>query len=173
MHFLGLTKVKDNVVQRKGIDIKQTFWHLSQILLRKSFRFHVAGMGVGFAIWYGGGAVALPFGSVFPPPPSVLLANIEYPEFTKIWTVPLFLEQLIPLLQQDDNHGFRALARLQWVMVTGAACSPNICKELVENGVNVVISYGSTGKLMIKTFTSTRMIESPPVRKMLETLDSI
>jgi len=95
--------------------------------------------------WYVGGAYAMPLTPVFPPSPKELFANIQYPKITKLHVVPLFLEQLIPLLRQDDNRGFQILARFQLVAATGAACSPLVCKELVEHGVNLVNLLGSTG----------------------------
>lgn len=135
-------------------------------------RFHIAGMGMTCALWYAGGAFALPLGPVFPPAPAVLLANIEYSKLTKTCMVPLFLEQLMPLLQQDDNRGFRALARFQCVMVTGAACSPRICKELVENGVKLLISYGSTGKPIIQAFSKMTATDNTPVRNIWQVTSS-
>lgn len=109
-------------------------------------------MGITVITWYAGAAYALPLGVVWPPSPKEILTSIQYPRHTKLCMVPLFLEQLIPLLRKEDNAGFQALARFQFVMVTGAACSPDICNELLRHRVNLIISYGSTGKLNVKSF---------------------
>lgn len=95
--------------------------------------------------WSAGGAYAMPLTSVFPPSPKELLANIEYPNITKLFTAPILLEQLMPLLRQNDNRGFQMLNRFDFVASAGASCSPNVCKELVDYGVNLVILFGSTG----------------------------
>ena len=95
--------------------------------------------------WCAGGAYAMPLTSTFPPSPKELFANIEHPNITKLFTVPAFLEQLISLLRENDSRGFQILNRFQFVAFTGASCSPNVCKELVDNGVNLVPILGSTG----------------------------
>jgi acyl-coenzyme A synthetase/AMP-(fatty) acid ligase len=105
----------------------------------------MGGVSISIALWYAGGAYAMPLGSFFPPSPSELFASIQYPKITKLFTVALFLEQLIRLLRQDDNIGFKAVARLKFVAYGGAACPPHVCKELVERGVNLITTYGSTG----------------------------
>ena len=87
----------------------------------------------------------MPLTSAFPPSPKELFANVEYPNITKLVTVPVFLEQMIPLLRQNDNRGFQRLNRFQFIGSTGAPCSPNVCKELTVNGVNLVVLFGSTG----------------------------
>jgi hypothetical protein len=95
--------------------------------------------------YYVGGAYAIPLTPIFPPSPKELFANIHYSKITKLAMVPIFFEQLIPLLRQDDNRGFQILARFQFVACGGACCSPHVCKELVEHGVNLVSIMGTTG----------------------------
>lgn len=87
----------------------------------------------------------MPLTPVFPPAPKELVSNIQYPKITKLHLVPLFLEQLSPLLREDNNQGFHRLAQFQFVAYTGAACSPQACKELVDHGVNLINLLGSTG----------------------------
>ena len=108
-------------------------------------------MGIIFAMWYVGGAGALPLGSNFPPGSKELLATVQYPNLTKICSVPTFFQRLIPLLRQENKDGFQALSRLKFVISTGAPCSSDICRELTEHGVNLIIAYGSTGKLEISS----------------------
>lgn len=110
------------------------------------FRFHGGGPAITVIQRYVGGAFALPLASTFPPSAQELLASIQYPKITKVYMVPLFLEELIPLLRQDNNHGFERMAKFQFVLSTGAACSPDICKEFIEQGVNLVQSVGAAGK---------------------------
>jgi acyl-coenzyme A synthetase/AMP-(fatty) acid ligase len=129
------------------------------------FWFHVAGMGITFIMWYVGGACALPLGKIFPPSPKQLNASIQYPKLTKMCSVPLFLKQLIKLFRQDNNRGFSSLARLQFVLSTGAACSPNISQELAEHGVNLIIAYGPTGKLKVRPFHNNTMAHNVLLRK--------
>ena len=107
----------------------------------------MGGVSISVALWYVGGAYAMPLTSCFPPSPTELFASIQYTQMTKLFTVALFLEQLIDLLHQDDNIGFKTIARLKFVAYGGAACPPHICKKFIENGVNLITTYGSTGKL--------------------------
>jgi acyl-coenzyme A synthetase/AMP-(fatty) acid ligase len=113
-------------------------------------------MGITFIMLYVGGACALPLGQTFPPGPNELIKSIQYPKLTKMCSVPLFLGQLLPLLRKDDNRGFQILTRLHFVVSTGAPCSPDICQELTQHGVKMIIAYGSTGKLEI-TLSSTSL----------------
>ena len=87
----------------------------------------------------------MPLGAAFPPTPKEILISLRHPAITKALIVPLFLEQLIPWLRQDDDSGFKTMARLQCVMSGGAPCSPPVYKELVKHGVNLNNVYGSTG----------------------------
>ena len=105
----------------------------------------MGGVSISIALWYVGGAYAMPLTSFFPPSPSELFTSIQYQKITKLFTVALFLEQLVRLLRQEDNIGFKEIARLKFVAYGGAACPPNICRELVEHGVNLITTYGSTG----------------------------
>jgi hypothetical protein len=96
--------------------------------------------------WYVGGAYAMPLTPVFPPSPKQLFDNIHYPKLTKLTILPSFLEQLIPLLREDDNRGFQAMVRFQFVAYGGASCSPYVCQELVEHGTNLINMLGATGQ---------------------------
>lgn len=105
----------------------------------------MGGVSISIALWYVGGAYAMPLTAFFPPSPSELFLSIQHAKITKLFTVALFLEQLVRVLREDDSIGFRAVARLKFVAYGGAACPPHICKELVEHGVNLITTYGSTG----------------------------
>lgn len=101
-----------------------------------------------FVQWYVGGCIAMPLARVFPPTPNELFANLAHPALNKLVTVPFVLEQLIPLLRENNNHGFQLLSRFRFVMTTGAICSPNMGHELVDNGINFVIHFGATGNFL-------------------------
>lgn len=91
----------------------------------------------------------MPLSAVFPPSPSELFASIQYPKITKLFTVALFLEHLVRLIGQQGNIGFKEVARLKFVAYGGAACPPYVCRQLVEHGVNLITTYGSTGQLQL------------------------
>ena len=100
-------------------------------------------------MWYVGGSFAMPLTASFPASAKEIIASVQYPKITQLFVVTLMLEEFIPLLRENNNIGFQAMARLKFVAFGGASYSADVCKELVENGVNLLNVYGSTGLFRI------------------------
>lgn len=96
-------------------------------------------------MWYVGGTYAMPLSTSFPPPPNEIIYSLQCPKITKLYVVPLMLEDIIQWLHKNDNDGFQALARLKFIAYGGASCSADICQEMIKHGVNLVNAYGTTG----------------------------
>ncbi len=109
------------------------------------FWFHIIGLSVSIIMWYVGGTYAMPLATSFPPSANELITSLQYPKITKLFVVPLMLEEIIQWLHKNDNIGFQAMARLKFVAYGGASCSADISNEMIEHGVNLINAYGSTG----------------------------
>ncbi|CAF1427608.1 unnamed protein product [Adineta steineri] len=149
-------------------EMDDRFWSDDDLVLLLLPLFHVAGFGTTFIMFYVGGACGLPLGDIFPPTPKQIIKSIEYTKVTKVCTVPLFLQQLLRLLKEDENNGFKMLARLRFVLSVGAACSPDICKQLTEHGVKLIIGFGSTetGFILVSCYETNNKDQWQSLRKL-------
>jgi long-subunit acyl-CoA synthetase (AMP-forming) len=97
-----------------------------------------------------GSTYALPLCVTFPPKPNELLHNLQVKNgITVLVTVPSLLEQLTQkiLSEKNNNIDFKPLAKLRSVMYGGAHCPDEVCQILVNNGVVLLSTYGTTGQL--------------------------
>jgi len=108
------------------------------------FRFHILAFGAAINCLATGAAYALPLVKTYPPTPKELLANIQIESINKLVSVPVLLEQLVYELESDRSATYALLSRLQFIVYGGAALSDQIARKLVDHGVHLVSTYGST-----------------------------
>lgn len=92
---------------------------------------------------------ALPLCQTFPPRPDELVRNLEVNDgITDLVAVPSLLEQLVEelLSTRKPDVALKPLQKLKYVMYGGASCPEELSRKLVENGVRLASTYGSTGQ---------------------------
>ena len=108
------------------------------------FSFHVFALFTAVNCLTIGATFALSLVKNYPPTPRELVANVQIDPINKLFSVPIFLEQLVHQLESQKPVTYRSLARLQFIIYGGAALSDEICRKLTDQGVHLVSCYGTT-----------------------------
>ncbi|CAF3948920.1 unnamed protein product, partial [Adineta steineri] len=126
------------------------------VVLTLGALFHVAGLCTAVGCLMSGAAYALPLSKIYPPTPKQLVANIQVEQINKIFSVPVFLEQLINELESDKSATYEPLKRMKHIFYGGASLSDHIARKFVENGIRITSNYGATetGMVMMNDLNS-------------------
>jgi O-succinylbenzoic acid--CoA ligase len=119
--------------------LKKDLWLLSLPL------YHVAGMGIIFRVFLGGGAVVIPDNK------NDLIKAIVKNRVTHISLVPT---QLYRLLRDAKNVGI--LRGLKAILIGGSAIPDTVMREAMDAGLPVYVSYGLT-EMASQVATSDRL----------------
>ncbi|CAF1244137.1 unnamed protein product, partial [Didymodactylos carnosus] len=118
--------------------------------------FYEYGFRMTFIMWQNKGIYALPLTRTVPPSPHDVLASIKSGKINIFGSAPAALEQLIDTIKVENNNDYSPLKQLRYISFGGAPCPDELCKNILDNGIELRCEYGSTetGPCMFYDFES-------------------